>query len=224
MKTSSVPLMFPKMSIASAEKPAGPVTFASRPPGRVGELRLDVVGRVDQTVGGLGVSAARVDRGGQQRGRAVPRDDRRDGLADSLTALGVDRRARAVDRRAIGGGQTALATKDRDRIGLIGRREVLQRLQRLDGFRAARQIIDRLVLLRVLELARQRTDRDGDQQPDTDHGELRAAPSGHPEHRPGRVLHRGLLGGPVGVGIRVRRAYGRSLDGNMGLTAVLEWG
>ena len=56
-------------------------------------------------------------------------------------------------------------------------REFLELVDGLHRLRLARQVVGGIVLLDVLELARQRADHDQDHEPHAEHGELRAPPT-----------------------------------------------
>jgi hypothetical protein len=82
-------------------------------------------------------------------------------------------------RRAVGGGQPALALVDDDRGRQLAARVALDGLERLDRLGLAGEERDRLVLLRVLELAgEQPADDRRDEEEDAGDDELRAPPAG----------------------------------------------
>src|SRR5918994_4675854 len=70
------------------------------------------------------------------------------------------------------GGQSAVAVKDGDRVGLIVRGKALQLIEGLHRLGLAGQVVGGVVLLGVLELARQWADYEQDNQPHRDHREL----------------------------------------------------
>jgi hypothetical protein len=148
-----------------------------------GEFFLDLLGRIREQV--LRITARLLrdrDRGGQQRGGAVAGDLGRTGLGDGLGTLGVDRRAHSrIDRRSnlpdrsrVPGVQPAVTVKDRDRVGLIVGGKAVQAFNRLDRLRVRGEIVGGVVLLSILELARQRPNRDQDDDPDRDDRKLGA--------------------------------------------------
>ena len=151
------------------------------------ELGLDLLRRVGEQV--LLIAAGFLgnrDRRRQECGAAIVRDQGGAGLGDGVGAHRVDlrpypvvdRRAYPLDRGLIIGGQPAVAMKDGDRVGLIVGGKALQLIDRLHRLRAAGQIVGGVVLLSVLELARQGADREQDEDPDRDDRELGPAPTG----------------------------------------------
>jgi hypothetical protein len=102
-----------------------------------------------------------------------------------LAPLGVDlsacpvvyRRAHSPDRDLVIGGQPAVAMEDRDGVCLIIRGEAVQLVECRHRFRISGEVVARVVLLCVLELARQRADREQDHQPNGDNAELGTPPA-----------------------------------------------
>ncbi len=164
-----------------------------QPLGKALEVGLDVVGCVHQQLAGFVGAVLDGDRRDQQRRRAVVGDDRCAGLAHAFEALGVDLGPGLRDGRPVLGAQTVVAVEDRDRVGDVARGELLQLLDRLDGLRLGGQVVGWIVLLGVLELARQGPHREQDHQP---HGQQRPlrAPStrqlGEPSAYGPDALHR----------------------------------
>ena len=141
-----------KTLIASAEKPAPPVTFDLQPAAVVRRALAHRVDGVDDRVG----LAVALDLRDDERRVAVARERR---LAAERRAspelLAVEARAVARDDRAVGGRQPAVAAIDDDQRRELAALQALGDLERLGRLGVAGQERGRLVLLRVGELARE---------------------------------------------------------------------
>ena len=81
--------------------------------------------------------------------------------------------------------------EDGGRVGLILGGKALELINRLNRLRVGGEVVDRVVLLGVLELARQRAEREQHHQPHRDHREL-CPPAARELGQRGRLVAKSL--------------------------------
>ena len=162
--------------LASAEKPAGPVTCATTPSGESCRGKPpELVDGVDQHL----FVSAREDRNRHDRPRAVLRDATAADVPPT-PGMSVSANARRRSSIALAGPrvEAVRVAEDDDRRRDVARRELARGLEHLHRLRLPGEEARRLVLLRALELADERAERHDREQPQRQDGEL-GAPARH---------------------------------------------
>ena len=204
---SSVELMPLNTLIASAEKPAGPVTAVWRPSGAsANRPRRSSTASVRMSDSPSGTSTGAITIAALPSWERIGCDGEPVCSGGSFATSARNAWIAAVSCAV----RPALAREDDDGLGDVGRAELVEHVQHAGGLGVAGQEARRLVLLRVLELAGRLADGQHDQDPDREDDPLahpgggqRRDPSQHPGHatrrmRPARPPPRALPHPPPG--------------------------